>query len=148
MAAKFTYDEVLFKPLQREAAIAMVEYDFTPKKERRTKQGISDDLGITRKTLHNWERKDANFIAYRNYLASEYMNSHLAFVYQKLLGSIENGSVRGIETYLKRIGDLDTNSEVTVHTKGTEQSFDERKQELLERLGKLDEGDDDNTKGG
>lgn len=131
---KFNYDEVRFKPKQREAAIALVEYEFAPKEGRKGKQEIADSLGITRKTLHNWDTKDANFIAYKNYLASEFADSSLAFVYKKLLDSISNGSVRGIETFLKRIGDLDTNSEVTIKQEGAEQSFDERKAAILDRL--------------
>jgi hypothetical protein len=131
----FKYDEAKFLPKQREAAIALVEYEFTPKSERRTKEEIAEDLDISRKTLHNWDKKDANFIAYKNYLSSEFMDSHLAFVYKKLIDSIERGSTRGIELYLKRIGDLDTHSEITIN-QGENQSFEDRKAALLERLGK------------
>lgn len=138
------YDESKFLPKQREAAIALVEYEFTPKKERRTKDQISDDLGVSRKTLHNWDTQDSNFIAYKNYLASEFMDSHVAFVYKKLIDAIERGSVRGMETYLKRIGDLDTHSEVTIKQEGEGQSFEERKAALMERLGEDDNDSDSN----
>lgn len=137
MSAKhtFKFDEARFKPKQREAAIALVEYEFMPKGQRKTKQEIADELGICRKTLHNWDTKDENFIAYKNYLASEFMDSHLAFVYKKLLDSIERGSVRGIELYLKRIGDLAEQNEITIRQEGEVKDFDERRKELLARLG-------------
>jgi predicted transcriptional regulator len=131
----FKYDESKFLPKQREAAIALVEYEFTPKKERKTKEEIAEDLGVSRKTLHNWDTKDSNFIAYKNYLSSEFMDSHLALVYKKLIDSIERGSVRGIEVYLKRIGDLDTHTEVTINN-GDQLSFEDRKAALMERLSK------------
>ncbi|MGR6115813.1 phBC6A51 family helix-turn-helix protein [Aeribacillus composti] len=137
MSAKhtFKFDESRFKPKQREAAIALVEYEFTPKGERKTKQQIADELGITRMTLHLWDTKDENFIAYKNYLASQFMDSHLAYVYKRLLDSIERGSVKGIELYLKRIGDLAEQNEITIRQEGSDQSFEERKAELLKRLG-------------
>lgn len=129
----FKYDEAKFLPKQREAAIALVEYEFTPKGQRKTKEEIAEDLGVSRKTLHNWDTRDSNFIAYKNYLSSEFMDSHLALVYKKLIESIERGSVKGIEVYLKRIGDLDTHTEVTINN-GGEKSFEERKAALLARI--------------
>ena len=134
----FTYDESKFLPKQREAALALVEYEFTPKKERKTKDQLAEELGVSRKTLYNWDTQDSNFIAYKNYLSSEFMDSHLALVYKKLIDAIERGSVRGIEVYLKRIGDLDTHTEVTIND-GSQMSFEERKAALLERLEKTKE---------
>lgn len=134
----FKYDEAKFLPKQREAAVALVEYEFTPKKLRKTKEAIAEELGIARKTLHNWDTKDSNFIEYKNHLASEFMDSHLALVYRKLIEAIEKGSVRGIELYLKRIGDLDTQTEITIKD-GEDVPFEKRKAALLERLSKLED---------
>lgn len=134
---RFKFDESKFKPKQREAALALVEYEFTPKGARKTKQEIADELGITRKTLHNWDTQDDNFINYKNYLASDFMDSHMAFVYSKLIQSIDKGSVRGIELYMKRIGDLTDKTEVTFEQTGDNKTFDERRAELEERLKQL-----------
>lgn len=136
MSAKhtFKFDENKFRPKQREAALALVEYEFTPKGQRKTMEEIATELGITRKTIHSWNTKDPNFIAYKNYLASDFMDSSLAFVYKKLLESIDRGSVRGMELYLKRIGDLADQSEITIKQEGSNQSFEERQAELLARL--------------
>lgn len=146
MSAKhtFKYDESRFKPKQREAAMALVEYEFTPKGQRKSKQEIADELGVTRMTLHKWDKEDANFIAYKNYLASEFADSHLAFVYSKLIDSIGKGSVRAMETFLKRIGDLDAQTEITIKQAGDGgKTFAEREQELLARLGEMQGNDDD-----
>ena len=131
----FKYDESKFLPKQREAGIALVEYEFTPKGQRKTKEQIADEIGVSRKTLHNWDTKDANFINYKNALASEFMDSHLALVYKKLIDSIERGSVRGIEIYLKRIGDLDTQTEITIKDESA-MSFEDRKAAIMARLAK------------
>lgn len=134
---RFLFDETKFRPGQQKAALLLVERDFVDKKDRKTQEEIAEECGVTRVTLWNWDKKDANFIAYKNYLASEMMNSQLSFVYSKLMDIIGEGNTKGIEMFLKRIGDLDTKSDVTINDKrgGDEASFDERKSALLERLG-------------
>lgn len=136
MARVFQYDETQLRPGQREAAMLLVEYEFTPHGERKTQEEIAKEVGISRRTLYSWNHHDPNFIAYKNSLASQMLDSELAFVYKKLLEGIKNGSMKGIETYLKRIGDLDRRDEITVHQgDGDALSFEERREELLARLG-------------
>lgn len=133
MARQFEYDETKFKPLQREAAIALVEYEFTPKGQRKTKQEIADEIGITRQGLHKWDTQDKNFIAYKNSLAADFTDSNTAFVYSKLIDSIGRGSVRGIELFMKRIGDLADQQELTIKQEGN-MTFEERREDLMKRL--------------
>lgn len=133
MARQFEYDETKFKPLQREAAIALVEYEFTPKGQRKTKQEIADEIGITRQGLHKWDTQDKNFIAYKNSLAADFTDSNTAFVYSKLIDSIGRGSVRGIELFMKRIGDLADQQELTIKQEGA-MTFEERREDLMKRL--------------
>lgn len=144
----FGFDESKLLPLQREAAIALVEYEFASKDERKTKNQIAEEIGISRMTLHNWDKKDTNFIAYKNYLAADFFDSYLPFVYRKMLDGISNGSMKGIELFLKRQGDLDSRSELTINDgNGADKTIEERKKELMERLGEtVAEGDD--TDGG
>lgn len=135
MARRYKYDESKFKPGQREAAIALVEYEFTPKEERKTKEEIAEELGITRMTLYNWDTKDENFIAYKNHIASNFVDSNLAFVHKKLLDAIDQGSVRAIDLFYKRMGELTDQQEITIKDGKDGVSFEERKAELLARLG-------------
>lgn len=142
----YGFDESRLLPLQREAAIALVEYEFASKGERKTKNQIAEEIGISRMSLHNWDKKDTNFIAYKNYLAADFFDSYLPFVYRKMLDGISNGSMKGIELFLKRQGDLDTRSEVTINDgTGADKTIEERKKELLERLG---DPEGDGTDGG
>lgn len=134
MARQFEYDETKFRPMQREAAIALVEYEFSPKNARKSKQEIADELGISRQGLHKWDTQDKNFIAYKNSLAADFTDSHTAFVYKKLIDSIDRGSVRGIELFMKRVGDLADQQELTIKQEGVT-SFEERRADLLKRLG-------------
>ncbi|MFJ5716543.1 phBC6A51 family helix-turn-helix protein [Neobacillus sp. NPDC093127] len=133
---RFKFDERYFKPGQRQAALLLVEYEFTPRKERqKTKDQIAEEVGVTRMQLHRWDTQDENFIAYKNHLASGFIDSQLPLVFSKLVEGIRNGSMKGIELYLKRMGELNDKSEVTINDKRSEVSFEDRKAALLERLG-------------
>src|SRR5699024_9141418 len=134
---RFGFDETKFRPKQREAAIAMVEYEFAGSAaERKTKTEIAEELGISRATLHNWNTRDQNFIAYKNYLSADFFDSYLPFVYRKMLEGIDKGSMKGIELYLKRIGDLDRKDELTLRQEGggSDQTHEERIAALKERM--------------
>lgn len=145
MAKQFKFEEARFKPKQREVALALVEREFADKKGRKTKEAIAEDNGITTMTLWRWENHDANFIAYKNHLASEFMDSRLAFVYGKLLDVIGEGNTKGIELFLKRIGDLDTKTDLTISKSGEDETQAERLAKLQERLKAADEDDEDDA---
>lgn len=132
--ARFKFDESKLRPGQRIAAMLLVEREFSPKDERRTKISIAEEVGVTPQGMGKWEREDANFIAYKNSLSATVMDSHLPLVYSKLLGIINQGNAKGIEMFLKRIGDLDSKQEVTITTSSDDMTFEERKAALEARL--------------
>lgn len=139
----YNFDESKLRPGQRQAALLLVERDFADKSDRMTYQQIGDEVGFTRKTIHEWNSRDRNFIEYKNYLAADFFDAYLPMVYSKMIEGISNGSMKGIELYLKRIGDLDNRSEVTVNNGSNDnESFDERKAALLERLNESEDTDD------
>lgn len=141
---RFMFDETKFRPGQKKAAALLVERDFLSKKEQSSLEVIAEECGVSRVTLWNWDTKDTNFIAYKNYIASEAMNSQLTFVYGKLMDIIGEGNTKGIEMFLKRIGDLDTKADVTLNdNRGENISEEERKAALLQRLGLADESESD-----
>ena len=133
---QYRFDEAKLKPGQRKCAMLLMENDFSDKGDRRTQEEIAEEVGVHRTTIHAWNTQDTNFIEYKNYLSANAMNTFLPFVYRKLIDGINNGSMKGIELYLKRIGDMDTRSEVTLNEgSGDDKSFDERKADILARLG-------------
>lgn len=143
MARQFKFDEAKFKPKQREVALALVEREFADKKMRKTKGEIAEEHGITTMTLWRWENNDANFIAYKNHLASEFMDSKLAFVYSKIIEVIGEGNTKGMELFLKRIGDLDTRTDITVTKSRDDESPEERVAKLQQRLKEEQYDEDD-----
>ena len=143
---QFKYDETKLRPGQREAAILLAENDFTPFDERKTRQEIADEIGYSRMSLYKWEKRDANFIAYKNSLSSNIMDGHLSLTYSKLIDVIKDGNTKGIELFLKRIGDLDNRSEITLNEgSGDNLSFEERQAALLARIAEETEEADNAT---
>jgi|SRR5699024_9400125 len=132
----YNFDESKLKQGQRKAAALMVEYEFAlSASERKTQQEIADEVGVHRSTIHDWNTYDNNFIEYKNYLAAGAMNAYLPFVYKKLIDGINNGSMKGIELFMKRMGEMENRSEITLNDNRSEdKSMDERRQEILKRL--------------
>lgn len=132
--SRYQFDESRLKPGQRKAALTLAANEFLPKKDRTPLNEIWEEAGVTQMTLWRWRNEDENFIAYKNYLASNMLDEHLPFVYGKLIETIGRGSVKGIELFMKRIGDLDTKTELTVREDDSKDSPEERLARLKERL--------------
>lgn len=145
MARKFKFDESKLKPKQREVALALVEREFAEKKERKTKTAICEQYEISMMGLWKWENNDENFIAYKNHLASQVMDSHLPAIYRKVVEVALSGNTKALELFLKRIGDLDTKTDVTVNNSSNDdETQEERIARLTQRLAEADgeEGED------
>lgn len=145
---QYSYDETKLRPKQREVALALVEYEFDdrPQGEKMTKKEIADSFGMTRQGIYKWETQDKNFIAYKNSLAADFFDSQLSFVYKRMLEGIDRGSMKGIELFLKRIGDLDRDDRLTLEQSGgsDDKTAAERSAELLARIkGEESEGEEE-----
>lgn len=134
---QYNYDETRLKPKQREVALALVEREFYEGEGKpKTKTKIAEENGMTRQGIHKWETLDRNFIAYKNSLAADFFDSQLSFVYKRMLEGIDRGSMKGIELFLKRIGDLDRDDRLTLEQGGGSdvQTPEERHKALMDRL--------------
>lgn len=132
----YRFDESRFKPGQKAAAVMMVEREFLPKGERKTTQEVADEIGISRKALYNWDKKDDNFIEYKRYLSSQILDSHVAMVHAKLIETIDkHGSIKAIELFMKRAGELADKQDITINDGSAPQDFEDRQAAILARLG-------------
>lgn len=134
---QYSYDESKLKPKQREVALALVEREFHEGEGKpKTKEQIAEECGMSRQGVYKWESQDRNFINYKNSLAADFFNGHLPFVYKRMLEGIDRGSMKGIELYLKRIGDLDRDDKLTLDQSGggDDKTAAERSAELLARI--------------
>lgn len=134
MGRKKAYDVTNLKKGQREAAFLLMEYMMADS-QYSSKGEIAEAVGITRQTLHNWETRDDNFIAFLNELCETFMESRRSEVYAHLLKKIRQGSIKGMELYLKNRGLLQERVE---HTHIEEDAnLSERQMMLEERLMRL-----------
>lgn len=119
---------------QIKAALLCVERDFAAEEERRTFDEIAEEIGVSRKTLHQWRTQKRAFIDYVNYIADDFLASDRAFVYRQLMKTISGPqpSVKGIDLYFKRHGLITQNIAVETKDSGSARSNDELTQELEE----------------
>lgn len=138
--AKRKADPSRLTPAQKQAAHMLLESQFLPRGERRTREEIAEEAGVSRMQLYRWEHENRDFIAYYNEIADDYLDSQLAFVYAKLLDGIKSGSMKGIELALKRAGKLTEKHEHTHEDKREDSA--ERHERLLKRLEQISDDTD------
>ena len=122
---------------QRKAAYLVVENELLPTKERRTKEEIATEVGVTYKTIWSWSTRNRDFIEYKNAIADDFLETEREAVYSNLMQLIKypQPSVKAIDLYLRRFGLLTEKQVVT-----TENGEGARTDADLEReLGELNE---------
>lgn len=122
---------------QIKAALLCVEREFAAEEDRRTFEDIAEEIGVTRKTLHQWRTQNRAFIDYANYLADDFLAKERAFVYSQLMKTIAGTqpSVKGIDLYFKRHGLI--TQQVAVETKDA--GATRTNEELAQEIEELDE---------
>lgn len=122
---------------QRKAAYLVVENELLPTKERRTKEEIATEVGVTYKTIWSWSTRNRDFIEYKNAIADDFLETEREAVYSNLMQLIKapQPSVKAIDLYLRRFGLLTEKQVVTTETgEGARTDAD-----LERELGELDE---------
>lgn len=118
-----TLDELKMRlnDLQIRAAHLLVANSFANREDRKTKQEIADELGISRQYLWRWENNDRDFIAYKAALSDLYLGSYRDLADAQLIklikGTSNNGipSIKALELYYKLNGRLVNRSEVDIN---------------------------------
>jgi hypothetical protein len=109
--------------------IKMVELLINPD-DRRTKEAKCGEVGITPKTLCEWQR-NPDFIKYKNNLLDKYTDAQLDEVWKAHLRAIKTGSVEAIKLYHQLKGnfieksktELSTPNGIQVETKQSDDQF-------------------------
>ncbi|NGM81204.1 hypothetical protein G5B47_02125 [Paenibacillus sp. 7124] len=122
---------------QIKAALLCVEREFAAEDDRMTFDEIAADIGVSRKTLHQWRTQKRAFIDYVNYLADDFLAADRAKVYRQLMRAIDGQqpSIKAIDLFFRRFGLI--TQQVAVETKdaGSARS----NEELAAELDELDE---------
>lgn len=122
---------------QRKAAYLVVENELLPTKERRTKEEIATEVGVTYKTIWSWSTRNRDFIEYKNAIADDFLETEREAVYSNLMQLIKapQPSVKAIDLYLRRFGLLTEKQVVTTENgEGAHTDAD-----LERELGELEE---------
>ncbi|MFS0559604.1 phBC6A51 family helix-turn-helix protein [Terribacillus sp. 179-K 1B1 HS] len=138
------YEKAL-DPTHAIAARLLVENQFKLKNERKTMEVIAAEVGVSRQSLHNWQ-KSPDFIRYMDALSEQQLAIFKPLVDSQLIKSIRgdaqnNGlpSQKALELYYKLIGRLAERHEMYFADKPTtRKTFTEEEYEAeLEELAKL-----------
>lgn len=129
---------------QRNAAYLIVENELKDNMggEKRTKEDIANEVGVTYKTLWSWSTKNPTFIEYKNGIADDFLAEKRDRVYARLMGLIEGpqSSVKAIDLYMRRFGLLTDKTVVETESEGSRSNDDlARELEELDDLLKDDE---------
>ncbi|MBN9655976.1 hypothetical protein J0K78_17000 [Halobacillus sp. GSS1] len=126
------------------AAHLLVANDFAPKGEVRTVEDISEEVGVSRKTIYEW-KKEIIFIKYMEALSDVSLASYRSKVDSQLMKLIEgtsnNGqaSVKALEMWYKLHGRLVERSEIMDESspKATRTYSDEEMQREMDELSEM-----------
>lgn len=128
---------------QRKAAYLVVENELLPTKERRTKEEIATEVGVTYKTIWSWSTRNRDFIEYKNAIADDFLETEREAVYANLMQLIKSPqpSVKAIDLYLRRFGLL-TEKQVVTTENGEGARTDADLERELDELDELLKDDD------
>lgn len=128
---------------QRKAAYLVVENELLPTKERRTKEEIATEVGVTYKTIWSWSTRNRDFIEYKNAIADDFLETEREAVYSNLMQLIKapQPSVKAIDLYLRRFGLL-TEKQVVTTENGEGARTDADLERELDELDELLKDDD------
>lgn len=106
MSAKKRQLEAKLSPKQRQAALLLVEREFTPNDQRKTLDEIASEVGLSVRGLYKWRNENADFIEYTNLVADEFLSANRAEVYGQLMKLISGSqpSVKAIDLFMRRFG--------------------------------------------
>ncbi|ASN05314.1 phBC6A51 family helix-turn-helix protein [Virgibacillus necropolis] len=126
-------------PEQVRAAELLVENEHTVKGERRTNEQIAQEVGVSRKTLHNWH-KIPDFVHYKDQRSHLLMAGNRARIDSQLMRLINgdsqnNGlpSIKSLELWYKLFDKISNRTEIVYSDENRPtQEIDKMKNEIEE----------------
>lgn len=95
------------KDKQKQAIKLLLDYE-----KDMTQEEIASSVGISRTTLYDWRKFNEEFKRVKSKLVDETIAEYLDQADKSLIKKVNEGSVRAIELYYKRIGKLVDKKEV------------------------------------
>lgn len=118
---------------QQRAVYLLIENEMLPTDEQKTQDELADELGISRKCLWEWRKKNQVFIEFKKEVAKDYLGDGVGIFTRQLLRSMEgkNPSQKALDLYAKMMGFVKSEHTVEV-TQGGARSDEELAQQLAE----------------
>lgn len=131
---------------QQKAVYLLIENEMAPTSEQKTQEELADELGISRKCLWEWRKKNQAFIEFKKEVAKDYLGDEVGLFAKALIDSMRgtNGapSQKALDLYAKMMGFIKNEHAVEI-TKGNARTDEELAKELEELDALLDEVEDD-----
>lgn len=125
---------------QQKAVYLLIENEMAPTTEQKTQEELADELGISRKCLWEWRKKNQAFIEFKKEVAKDYLGDGVGIFTRQLLRSMEgkNPSQKALDLYAKMMGFIKSEHSVEV-TQGGARTDEELAQQLAELDALLEE---------
>ena len=125
---------------QQKAVYLLIENEMAPTTEQKTQEELADELGISRKCLWEWRKKNQAFIEFKKEVAKDYLGDGVGIFTRQLLKSMggKNPSQKALDLYAKMMGFIKAEHSVEV-TQGGARTDEELAQQLAELDALLEE---------
>lgn len=129
---------------QQKAVYMLIENEMAPTDEQKTQEQLAEELGISRKCLWEWRKKNQAFIEFKKEVAKDYLGDAVGIFTKQLISSMQGKqpSQKALDLYAKMMGFIKSEHSVEI-TSGSARTDEELAKELEELNALLDEVEDD-----
>lgn len=133
---------------QQRAVYMLLENEMLPTSEQRSQGDIAEELGVSRKSLWEWRKKNQSFIEFKKEVGKDYLSDEMGAFVSAVKKSISSDqpSSKFADLYAKMMGLITDQKRVEI-TDQSDQRSDEAVREQLERLEAMQGGGDDTDDG-
>lgn len=118
---------------QQKAVYMLIENEMAPTDEQKTQEQLAEELGISRKCLWEWRKKNQAFIEFKKEVAKDYLGDAVGIFTKQLISSMQGKqpSQKALDLYAKMMGFIKSEHSVEI-TSGSARTNEELAKELEE----------------
>src|SRR5690625_718542 len=101
---------------QQKAVYLLIENEMAPTAEQKTQDALAEELGISRKCLWEWRKKNQAFIEFKKEVAKDYLGDAVGVFTKQLISSMKGKqpSQKALDLYAKMMGFIKNEHSVEV----------------------------------
>ena len=118
---------------QQKAVYMLIENEMAATADQKTQEELAEEIGISRKVLWEWRKKNQAFIEFKKEVAKDYLADGVGIFARQLMRSMEgkNPSQKALDLYAKMMGFIKSEHSVEI-SQGGAKSNEELAQEIAE----------------